>query len=356
MSDGTAVAKTPEELKKEAEQKVKDEAATELLKELDDLEADDDKDKDKSDTKTDDKAANDDTGDGQDGKGETSEGDESDDATGSQSEGSKSKGRKGFKRRVDRLTKKNAVATAENGELASKLRTSDEKIKLLELRLQQKGDGRTLEKPNPDKFDLGEEDGGFIKAKDAYDEAILDAKVAKRVQEATKAHGQQQSIADQKNNLERKQETHWENADKLDVDDYDEKEVAVVKVIGTDMVNNIIDYFPADSHNLMYYLGTNTSEAEDIAELLADRTGPGMVQGVAELGKIIEKIKVKPIKSKIKPDPDVDTRGSESSPQDSLQQRLDALRDDAVKTGRKDGMKRILEFKRKARARGIALT
>lgn len=353
MSEGTAVAKTPEELKKEAEEKAKDEAAAELLKEMDDLEADDDK-KKKSDTKDKSSDADDDTGDGKDDKSGTSEGENDDDASDSQSDKGKPKVKTGYKRRVDRLTKQREEAKGENAELLTRLRNSEEKNKLLELKVSQ-GVKREPAKPNPSDFDDEEDDPKYIAAKKAYDEAKMDKLVTEKVQQATKTIGQQQSVAQKKLDLEKKQESHWEKADKLGVDDYDDKEEKLVKTLGTDMVNNIIDYFPKDSHNLVYYLGTNQEAAEEMGEMLADRNGPGMVQGVAELGRIIEKIKAKPLKSKTNPDPDTESEGSESSPQETLQLRLDKLRDEAAKSGRKDGMKRILEFKRKARARGITL-
>jgi hypothetical protein len=329
-------AKSPEEIKK-------DEAATELLKELEAEDAGES---------------------GEGGKGKEPEDNNGADA-GSEADGSESQSenkaapkKKGFERRVSRLVRQREDAKGEAGELAQKLSASEEEKKLLRMRIEQLANAKEQEitEPDPDSFDGGDIDPEYVKARREFDQATF-RKIA-REEAAGIAKEQDQNEAQRKaaGDLKRKQEEHWKNADALGAADYDAAEEKAIEVIGPDMVNNIIKFFPGRSHKALYYLGleNNAEEAEQLAEMF-NAGDNGLVAGVAEVGAILERIKNKPLKPTINPDPDEETEGSASSPQEALQAKLDALREDAAKSGRSDRMKKILAFKKKARDRGITL-
>lgn len=339
-----------DEQKKSEDEIAKDTAATELLKEIDDAEKVDaekesegDKDKEATEKKKD-----------EDEDGETSDDEDKSDDPGSQPDKTAPKGKRGFKRRQAKLVAQREEAKAEKDKFAQKLVDSAEENKLLQMKVDQlEGRDKPLKEPNVDDFDGGDVDPDFIKAKSEYDDAKVERMVNRKVLEATKLGGEKVSKEQQARALEDKQKKHWEDADALEVKDYDEKEESLIDIIGAEMVTNIIDFFPGESHKLVYYLGTNKKEAEDVAELLENRAT--LVKGVAKLGRILERQNIKDPNTSINPDPDVETEGSSPSPQESLQLRLEKMREDVANTGRSDGMKRILAFKKKAKERGIIL-
>lgn len=332
---------------KSTEDVAQDLAATELLKEIDDAgkeEADQVKDK---------VEAGKEPGDTQTKSGETLDADKESEDGDSQPEATQ-KGKRGFKKRQSRLVKQREEAKAERDDFSSQLQTSEEEKKLLRMKIDQL-EGRIQPKePNPSDFDGGDLDPEFTKAQRVFDDArierMVDAKVSKAQEEGGQVAAQQQNAR----SLEEKQKKHWEEADALGTKDYDEKEENLIKSIGAVMVSNIIDYFPGESAPLIYFLGTNRDEAEKIGELLDDKAT--LVRGVAQLGRILERIKIKDPKQSTSPaDPDTETEGAAPSAQESLQTHLDQLREQAGKEGNKDGMKRIIAFKKKAAKRGITL-
>ena len=335
--------KTEEELKA-------DEAATQLLKELEEEsgKADESDEKDES-------GAEDETGDGKDEDGETEEDESGDEESEAQSDKAQKKGKRGYKRRHSRLIEQRDKERKEKGEVQHRLDSTTEENKLLKLKLQQIEEGTIEKEPNPDDFDLGTDDPAYRKADKDFRAQEYRKIAREEASKAAKHSAQGQTREQAERELQRKQKTHWDNADTLGVDDYDEKEVKATEILGAEMVTNIIDYFPDDSHKLIYHLGTNEDVAEDVADLLESK-GAGMVKGVAELGRILERINAKKPKSKATPSPDEDTKGSGPSPQEALQRKLDLLREDAAKTGRKDGMTRIMEFKRKCKERGVTVS
>lgn len=349
MVDSIAEKSTDEkkDQEKSTDEIAQDLAAKELLKEVDDAGKDDaDQTKDKVE-------ADEEPGDTQTKSGETLDTDQDSAGTDSQPEAAQ-KGKRGFKRRQARLVKQREDALAEKDDVSNKLRTSEEEKKLLRMKIDQL-EGRIQPKePNPDDFDGGDIDPEFTKAKRVFDDARIERMVDDKVRLAQKEGGQ---VATQQQNiraLEEKQKKHWEEADALGTKDYDEKEENLIKSIGAEMVSDIITYFPGESAPLIYFLGTNREEAEKIGDLLEDKAT--LVRGVAQLGRILERIKIKDPKQSTNPaDPDTETEGSAPSAQESLQAHLEKLRDQAGKEGNKDGMKKIIAFKKKAEERGITL-
>lgn len=340
------IAEKSEEAKKpelSPEEKAKDVAASELLKEMEADEKPGDEKKDEPESSEE--------------KEETGESEPESDAEaerGSQPEkATRKKGKSGFKKRQSRLVNQRNEALAEKDEVSQQLYDEREEKKLLRMRIQQlEGAPNPVTEPNPDSFDGGDLDPDYTKAKKDFDQAQLQKLVRETVAETNQQGNQTLAKENHAKDLKQKQEKHWERADELGASDYDEAEEEVVKVMGGNMVNGIIHDFPGDSHKVIYYLGKNPDEAEDIAEMLADNST--LAKGVAQIGRIIERQSTNDPLTPITPDPDEETEGSAPSAHEALQQKLDKLREQATKSG-SGGMKKILAFKKKARERGITL-
>lgn len=340
-----AIADKSEEAKKpelSPEEKAKDVAAAELLKEMEAEETP----SDPGETKKDESSDEGEDESGSESDAEADRGSQPDTAT-------RRKKKSGYKKRVSRLVNAREEALAETEEVSQQLQAEREEKKLLKMRIQQlEGQPGPVTEPNPDSYDGGEIDDDYLKAKKAFDNAQLQKMVRETVAETNQQGNQTLAKENYANALKKKQEKHWEKADELGASDYDEAEEEVVKVMGGKLVNAIINDFPGDSHKVIYYLGKNPEEAEDIAEMLAD--GSTASKGVAEIGRIIERQSLNDQHTPITPDPDEETEGSAPSPQEALQQKLDKLREQATKSG-SGGMKKILAFKKKAKERGITL-
>lgn len=345
-----AAVKDEEKGKSEEELK-KDEAALELLQDLDKIEKEQgtsDEENPEEDTET---SEDDD----QTGESESVEEESDSESPESQTGKGQSKRSKGHKRRVGRLVEQRNKERAANQELLDKFRTVEEENKLLKLKNKQLGEAEpalTAPDPNDPKYDLGEDDPDFKAAKQKFDQESFRRIAREEAVKASQTTSERQSRQDADRELKRKLNEHWDEADKLEMDDYDDKQSKVIEILGTDMFHNIVDFFePAESSKMIYHLGTNEDVAEEVGELLESR-GKGMVKGITKLGQILERINAKGIPKKTTPNPDVENKGSDPSPQEALQLKLDVLRKNAMKSGK---MAPILEFKRKARERGIAL-
>lgn len=325
--------KTPEEQVKEAEEA---KAAAELLEEA--------------------KADEAGTEEAEKGKGEvdeTGEAGASDDDAGSQTAEKKKKS--GFARRTSRLVKDRDEARGQLSEADRKLKDEIEASRLKDLRIQQleAQTKSTTTEPKADDFDGGVDDPGYIDQKKKFDAAQIESLVKDTVSKAVKTATITRTEKEKVRNLQKRQQEHWDAADEMGNEDYDEKEGNAIDVMGKDMVNHIIEHFPDSSHKLVYYFGTeaNKEEAREIADMLSSKDESTLVQGVVRLGELKAEL-ASNRKTSITPNPDEDTKGSAPSPMESLQNQLDKLRD---KSGEKGGMRKVLEFKKKAKARGFAL-
>lgn len=212
----------------------------------------------------------------------------------------------GIRKRINKLNTKVAIATEGEATANTELALEKEKNTLLALALEQaKGNGKAPEMPNPDDFDQGTSDPGFISKQTEYHKSVVTAEVARQVAEATQITVDHSDQNVKNRDLEQKQTKHYERATDIGAKDYEETEdIAIEALGGNQIVNQIIDNFD-DSHILLYYLGKNVGEAEKIAGLI--KSNP--VKGVAALGRLSAELKVKPKKTKIAPDPDKDLQG-----------------------------------------------
>ncbi len=265
--------------------------------------------------------------------------------------GEKKKKKSGFARRNSRLVKQRDEAKGEVAEKDAALNAEREAGKLKDLRiaqLEEQTQAKVVE-PNPDDFDGGNDDPDFVAKKKEFDNANIKKLVSEQVAQAAKQGNEATIRNHQANDLKQKQEEHWEQADEMGNQDYDEKEGKLIDLIGKDMVNHIIANCPGDSHKVVYYMGTNEDEALTFAEDIANAST--MPKAVMDLGAIRERLRANP-QTLMTPDPDEETQGSAPSAQESLERQLDKLRKDAIKTGRLD---KLLSFKKRARERGIEL-
>ena len=183
-------------------------------------------------------------------------------------------------------------------------------------------------------FAEGVDDPDYVKKYQEYSTQKIQSEITRQVQEATKqtVNYNQQTVQSQE--LERKQVKHYEQANKMGMKNYAEAEDKAIEILGTKTVNVIIDNFEGDSHILLGYLGVNTDKAEAIANKI--QTNP--IRGVAEIGALLSKLKVKP-KTKISPNPDTPLPGgSPSGANDS-----DAKGEKLLATAEKSGSKADLE-------------
>ena len=266
----------------------------------------------------------------------------------------KKKKKSGFARRSSRLVKQRDGARTEVDKTNQALTSEIEAGKLKDLRiiqLEEQAQAKVVE-PNPDDFDGGSDDPDFIAKKKEFDAANIKKLVSETVARATQ-QGNQAALRDrQDSDLKQKREEHWNKADEMGNPDYNEKENKLVDLIGKDMVNHIIANCPGDSHKVVYYLGANEDEALELGQNLASQSTNELVKAVMDLGRIREKLQANP-QTLMTPDPDEETQGSAPSAQESLQSQLEKLRGHS---GKKGGMRKVLDFKKRARERGIILT
>ncbi len=161
-------------------------------------------------------------------------------------------------------------------------------------------------KPNPDNFDGGVDDPGFIKAQDDYIDKRIDDKVGKQVAEATRHTTTTIDQTSRDNAIQRDQEAHVQKAAKLNIKDYDKAEDRTIELLGLDNFNYLIGTVD-ESPQLVNYLGkkANESVAMEIAEVA--KTNPAKA-GII-IGGILSKLKAGPGKSKTLPLPDEEVEG-----------------------------------------------
>lgn len=201
-----------------------------------------------------------------------------------------------------KLKAKIDTANGEKDETARQLALAQEKLELYELeRAQQSGP------PDPDSFDGGASDPAYIKQQTEHNLRLVQDEVDRKTEEArAKAEDEARKLAEAEA-LKQKQIAHYERASKLKVKDYAGVEDQAIEALGEDLVNGIIGNFE-ESETLLFYLGNNPAKAQKLANAIA--TNP--VVGTAEIGRLLERIKVRP-KTTPPPDPDEEITGAVSA-------------------------------------------
>jgi hypothetical protein len=215
-------------------------------------------------------------------------------------------------KRVNKLNAKVTEATEGAGQASTELELERERSKILQLALDQaKGavKPKELSLPNPEEFNEGVSDPGYIQQQGEYTQALISKGIAEGLAKVTEANSNTHSQNQQDEVLLSKQVKHYERAEKLGVKDYGAIEDKAIGILGTDSVKYIIETFD-DSQLILAYLGTekNHDETRNIASLV--KQNPGMA--LAEIGALRAGLKVKS-KSKAAPDPDEEIQGGITS-------------------------------------------
>lgn len=256
----------------------------------------------------------------------------------------------GVSKRINKLNAR--VDSAQQGEerASNELLLANERNRLLQIQLEQRNETQAQPvMPNVDDFDGGVHDPEYVKKFQEYQNVHVQKEINRQVQEATKQTVQSGRQTVQSQQLERKQVKHYEQASKMGMKNYAEAEDKAIEILGTKTVNVIIDNFTEDSHILLGYLGVNTDKAQAIADKIL--TNP--ILGVAELGALRSKLKVKP-KSKITPNPDTPLAGGSPSGSNDTDKRAEQLLAKATKSGSKTDLNKYLDHqaeRRKAKAK-----
>lgn len=255
---------------------------------------------------------------------------------------------RGFLRRINKLNGKVETAKQETaGEREKRLFLEDEN-RVLKIALEQSKGGKPeeLALPNPDDFDGGPSDPGYTQAFKAYQEKAIQAGVDAGVQKATQQTTVTRATEAQAQALEIKQTAHYERAAKLKVKDYEETEDKAIEIFGMDHTNHLIGNLD-NSEVALYYFGKNPEVAQEFADML--KTQP--IRALVKIGGLLSEIKIKP-KSEPNPDPDIEIEGGTPSNLEAMQTKLNKLRD-AARSGQ--GMRKVLDFKKQCKEKGIIL-
>lgn len=244
-------------------------------------------------------------------------------------------------KRFKKLTGQKKQAEAEAEEVRKQQQELQEEVK----RLKQALDGSKSGPPNPNDFDGGVYDPEYTKSLNAYNEKVIEERIAKQLNESQQRTYHEQSQQSQEAETEKALMDHYDRAYKLGVKDYDEAEDAAIEILGEENFKHLARHLD-DSEVFAYYIGKNPDVGEKYAEML--RTKP--IKALAEIGRLLAQIKRKP-KGEPLPDPDEELEGAIPSNAEAQNRKLDKLRE-AARSGDPKAMKKILDFKKQMRVKG----
>jgi hypothetical protein len=245
----------------------------------------------------------------------------------------------GVRKRLSKLKAKAVSAKDEVGKANEENAVLRERLKLLELQAElTKEEPTTNQEPNPDDFDEGESDPKFLKKQRAFDNSVIKSDLRKEFAETAKQNVVTENQTRKSKQRDQKLEEHYGRVAGMKAKDYFEVEDQAIEYMGEETVKEIIENFD-DPHILLYYLGANKGEAEELVDTI--KSNP--IRGTAAIGRLQSELMVKP-KSKKIPNPDEDLEGGTSSGNMTADERkLDKLRAEADKTG---NINKVLAFKR----------
>lgn len=203
--------------------------------------------------------------------------------------------------KVNKLNRRNdrTVEAASQAEEDNKILR--ERVKLLQLNVDQLNKPAAPVVPDPNDFDDGVSDPKYIGANNEYLLGQVSTMVEKQPPPPPAP------VHD--HTLERRQIQHYEAAEKLGAKDYDEVEARAIEALGKTNSLEIIkcsDYSP----EIFYHLGQNLDKAEYFNDLI--KTNP--VKGIMDIGVLGAKLKVLRPKANLNPAPDPDTELSGAAP------------------------------------------
>lgn len=230
--------------------------------------------------------------------------------------------------------------------------TLKEQNKLYELALEQaRNKNQTPQRPKESDFDEGRSDPKFIQQEEAFTDHRIDQRVNEEVNKLSKTTNQQ-AINDLKTREFRiKEDAHIERAKTFKAKNFNEVQEKAIEHLGLDVVEAIIREYD-DSELVIYFLGTNTGEADHLKATLEK----SQFLGVSEIGAIRKQLKVQP-KSKIVPDPDDQLEGTttaNSAVQRTFEKKLEKLRNQ-LNNKELGGIRAIVNLKKEAKEKGVLL-
>lgn len=229
----------------------------------------------------------------------------------------KSNDNAGVRKRINRLNARNEETEKGKTEAEKSNDLLREENKLLNLRLNQVENApKAPTKPKSDDFEDGAHDPKFIEAQDKYDDYRIDKKVQERLTQTQNTSAEADAVATTQRDLEIAQEAHYAKVAKFKVPDYNAREDKVIERFGVAFVNDIIDA-AENPHHLLYYLGTDSDAAVADGDKIIGALKTKLARGVIEIGRLQERLKVKP-KSRKAPDPDEELSGGIKSSKDNV--------------------------------------
>ena len=204
---------------------------------------------------------------------------------------------RGIRKRINKLNAKVTEAKAGQEQSSAELEVERERNRLLQLALDQQ-DQPVDGPPDPNDFDDGLADAGYIKA-------IRDH-IAKEIRAEMLQTTQETQVKQETDTaLQSRQVEHYKRADTLKVKDYDDTEDKAIAILGQDVTNQLIGASDK-SPEVLYYLGKNEKVAKELADLL--KSNP--VKGVLRIGALEAKLIARPkSKRNVAPDPDTELSG-----------------------------------------------
>lgn len=250
----------------------------------------------------------------------------------------------GVRKRFSKLKAKAVSAQGDVGKANEENAVLRERLKLLELQAELSKEEPVLnQEPNPEDFDDGETDPKFLKKQRAFDISTAKAELRKEFADSAKQNVVTENQTRKSKQRDQKLEEHYGRVAGMKAKDYFEVEDKAIDYMGEETVKEIIENFD-DPHILLYFLGSNQGEAEELVDTI--KSNP--IRGTAAIGRLQSELMVKP-KSKIIPNPDEDLEGGTLSGNMTADERkLDKLRKEADKTG---NINKVLAFKREMKAK-----
>jgi hypothetical protein len=198
---------------------------------------------------------------------------------------------------IQRKTRK-AKQQVEQSE--SKNALLEEKVKLLELSLEQERGNKKSAEPNPDNYEGGEWDEKYKQDVNKYQHEQLKKTVLETVRSEQNAIERERVEREKQDQIRLKQEMHYRKALELGNDDYVQNEDRAIDVLGEDAVNHIIQNYD-DSHVLLNYLGhpANASKASSISSLVKGNA----IKAIDAITRLSVELSVKPEVKESAPNP-----------------------------------------------------
>ena len=256
---------------------------------------------------------------------------------------------RGFLKRINKLNGKVDTAKQETAAEREKREFLEDENRVLKVALEQARGGKKTEAPtlpNPDDYDGGPSDQGYIDAVIEYQDKVTEAKVAAGIQQARQQATVTAAEEAGAQKLAERQEAHYKRAAKLKVKDYEETEDKAIEIFGNDHINHLVANLD-NSEVAFYYFGKNPEVAQKYSDMLKREP----IKALIEIGGLLAKIKVKP-KRESAPDPDIELEGGAPSNLEAMQTKLNKLREAAQKGG---DMAPLMAFKKKMKDKGIQL-